>query len=67
MGSAAGDDAGVYRFDAERALQEIRALFTMREARHWVLDRGLEHLDPATAPQAVAAEREALRQPSVPR
>ena len=54
-------------FDAERALREIRTLFTMREARHWVLDRGLEHLDPATATQAVAAEREALRQAPVPR
>ena len=47
-------------FDAERALKEIRALFTMTKSSHWVLDRGLEHLNPATAEQVVEAEREAL-------
>ena len=47
-------------FDAERALEEIRALFTMTKSNHWVLDRGLEHLNPATAEQVVEAEREAL-------
>ena len=47
-------------FDAEKALAEIPALFAMGEVRHWVLDRGLEHLDPAVAKQAVEAEREAL-------
>ena len=47
-------------FDAERALGEIRALFTMTKSNHWVLNRGLEHLNPATAEQVVEAEREAL-------
>ncbi len=47
-------------FDAERALEEIRALFTMTKSNHWVLNRGLEHLNPATAEQVVEAEREAL-------
>ena len=47
-------------FDAERALKEIRALFTMTKSSQWVLDRGLEHLNPATAEQVVEAEREAL-------
>ena len=47
-------------FDAERALKEIRALFTMTKSNHWVLNRGLEHLNPATAEQVVEAEREAL-------
>ena len=47
-------------FDAERALKEIRALFTMTKSSHWVLDRGLEHLNPTTAEQVVEAEREAL-------
>ncbi len=47
-------------FDAAQALEEIRALFTMTKSNHWVLDRGLEHLNPATAEQVVEAEREAL-------
>ena len=49
-------------FDAERALSEIRALFTMSEVRSWVLERGLDHLEPAAAKQVVEAEREAVRQ-----
>jgi S-adenosylmethionine decarboxylase len=48
------------KFDADRALAEIAPLFAMGEVKHWVLDRGLEHLDPAVAKQAVEAEREAL-------
>ena len=32
----------------------------MTKSNHWVLDRGLEHLNPATAEQVVEAEREAL-------
>ncbi len=47
-------------FDAAQALEEIRALFTMTKSNHWVLNRGLEHLNPATAEQVVEAEREAL-------
>ena len=47
-------------FDAAAALKEIRALFTMTRSNHWVLNRGLEHLNPATAEQVVEAEREAL-------
>ncbi len=47
-------------FDAERALGEIRDYFSMESVRSWVLDRGLEHLDPATAKQAVDSEREAI-------
>ena len=49
-------------FDAERALAEVRQTFTMSAVRNWVLDRGLEHLEPATARQAVEAERETVRQ-----
>lgn len=51
-------------FDTEKALAEIPALFAMGEVKHWVLDRGIEHLDPATAEHAVAAEREALYDPA---
>ena len=49
-------------FDADRAIEEIRDMFTMAEVRNWVLERGLEHLSPATAAQVVAEEREAVRQ-----
>ncbi len=49
-------------FDPDLAVDEIRGLFTMGEVRTWVLDRGLEHLDPATATQVVAEERETVRQ-----
>ncbi len=49
-------------FDAELAIEEIRGQFTMTEVRSWVLDRGLEHLDPATAKDVVEKEREAVRQ-----
>ena len=49
-------------FDAAQALAEIRQVFTMTEVRSWRLDRGLEHLDPATASQAVEQERESVRQ-----
>ena len=49
-------------FDAEQAIEEIRGQFSMGEVRSWVLDRGLEHLDPATAKEVVEEEREAVRQ-----
>ena len=48
-------------FDAEAALASVREWFAMDTVRHWVLDRGIVHLDPATAPHAVGAERAALR------
>ena len=47
-------------FDAEGALAEVSHRFAIGETKHWVLDRGLEHLDPTTAKQAVEAERAAL-------
>ncbi len=49
-------------FDSERAVQEIRQVFTMTELKSWTLERGLEHLDPSLARRQVEAEREALRQ-----
>ena len=49
-------------FDADAAMEQVRALFTMGTVRHWVLDRGLEHLDPSSAKQVVEAEREAVRE-----
>ena len=49
-------------FDTELALNEVRRVFTMRELKSWTLERGLEHLEPATAKRAVEAERETLRQ-----
>jgi S-adenosylmethionine decarboxylase len=49
-------------FDTALAVQEIQKLFAIGEVKHWVLERGLEHLDPVTARTAVEAERAALEQ-----
>jgi S-adenosylmethionine decarboxylase len=49
-------------FDPGLAEQEIRSYFGIQEVRSWILDRGLEHLDPVTAERVVAGEREAARQ-----
>ncbi len=49
-------------FDGEQALREAQELFGMGDVRSWTLDRGLEHLEPGTAKQAVEAERESVRQ-----
>ena len=48
-------------FDPELAEAEIRVYFGMREVRSWVLDRGLEHLDPVSAERVVASERETVQ------
>ncbi len=32
-------------FDSERALEDVKELFSLGEVRTWLLDRGLEHLD----------------------
>ena len=47
-------------FDADAALARVREWFAMDTVKHWVLDRGLVHLDPSTARAAVEAERAAL-------
>jgi S-adenosylmethionine decarboxylase len=31
-------------FDNERALRDVKDLFSLEEVRTWLLDRGLEHL-----------------------
>ena len=49
-------------FDADEALAGVCGFFSMADIRHWVLDRGLEHLNPATAKQVVEGERETVRQ-----
>ena len=49
-------------FDADDAMSQVGEFFTMSDIRNWVLDRGLEHLDPATAKQVVEEERETVRQ-----
>ena len=40
-------------FDNERALQDVKELFSLGEVRTWLLDRGLEHLDTKRTPEAV--------------
>ena len=49
-------------FDADEAMAEVCGFFSMDDIRHWVLNRGLEHLDPATAKTVVEEERETVRQ-----
>jgi S-adenosylmethionine decarboxylase len=49
-------------FDTEKALEEIRQVFTMSEVRTWTMERGLEHMDPATARQVVESDRQTLSQ-----
>ena len=49
-------------FDADDAMAQVGEFFAMAEVRNWVLDRGLEHLDPATAKAVVEEERETVRQ-----
>lgn len=51
-------------FDTEKAISELKQVFNMPRIRSWALDRGLEHLDPDTAEQAVELEREHVRQRS---
>lgn len=40
-------------FDNERALRDVKALFSLGEVRTWVIDRGLEHLDAKRPRKAV--------------
>ncbi len=47
-------------FDVDQALEEVGQRFAMGSARHWVLDRGLEHLDPSSAQEIVSLERDQL-------
>ena len=44
-------------FDNERALQDVKELFSLGEVKTWILDRGLEHLDTRSA--SPVGEREA--------
>ena len=48
-------------FDADEAMAQVREFFPMGDVRSWVLARGLEHLEPATAKAVVEEEREAVR------
>ena len=44
-------------FDTEKALQELRAMFSLETVRSWKLERGLEYSSPAAAARSVSAER----------
>ena len=33
-------------FDHQRALEEVKSLLSLRETKEWLLDRGLEHVEP---------------------
>ena len=49
-------------FDSVLAEAEIKSYFGIQRVESRVLDRGLEHLDPADAVEVVAGEREAVQQ-----
>ncbi len=42
-------------FDSARALSDIKQLFSLAEAKTWLLDRGLEHLERRVAARSRAA------------
>ena len=46
-------------FDEERALRDIKELYSLGEVKTWVLDRGLEHLDGREAMSRPATARPA--------
>ena len=47
-------------FDASKALNELRATFSLKTLRSWTLDRGLEYSDAEAAARAVEMERSQL-------
>ena len=47
-------------FDAQRALDDLTARFSLDTVRSWTLDRGLEYSDPEVAAKAVADQRSQL-------
>ncbi len=47
-------------FDASKALNELRATFSLKTLRSWILDRGLEYSDAEAAARAVEMERSQL-------
>ncbi len=47
-------------FDDQRALEEIRTVFSLETVRSWTLTRGLEYSDPAVAARMVQSERSQL-------
>ena len=47
-------------FDASKALNELRATFSLETVRSWTLDRGLEYSDAEVAARAVEMERSQL-------
>ena len=48
------------QFDGSRAILEVAKYFKMQDVHHIVVNRGLEHLEPATAVEVVDGERQAL-------
>ena len=44
-------------FDTQKALEELKVMFSLEEVRSWTLERGLEYSDPSHAARAVDAER----------
>jgi S-adenosylmethionine decarboxylase len=47
-------------FDHDQALQEVKTLFQLDEAKTWLLDRGLEWLDARQGMDEVQAQRAVL-------
>ena len=47
-------------FDHDQALQEVKTLFQLDEAKTWLLDRGLEWLDARQGLNEVQAQRAVL-------
>ena len=44
-------------FDTQKALDDIRGRFSLKQVRSWTLERGLEYSDPAVAFQEMESDR----------
>ena len=44
-------------FDSDLALKQIPSIFSIGKMKHWLLDRGIEHIDPLIAEDIIGIER----------
>ena len=53
-------------FDLNNAKHQVQAMFQIEKLEAWVLDRGLEHLQPENASKVVESERYELQRKAKP-
>ena len=52
-------------FDSDLALQQIPNIFSIGKLKHWLLDRGIEHIDPQQAESIIENERSQIVVPDL--